>query len=125
MNVAWRLPTFGGFVYSLSSVPLNPHQVAVGVGDNIIRIWDTSDSSKPYECQQLWQNLKSKVTVVAFHPHQEGILAFATDDGKVGCFKLSTGKSELSLSYHKKIIYALAWGPMSKFMKRGMSHRQL
>uniref|UniRef100_A0A7M5VCG5 Gem-associated protein 5 n=1 Tax=Clytia hemisphaerica TaxID=252671 RepID=A0A7M5VCG5_9CNID len=113
LKVVQRIPTFGGFVYSLSSVPQDPHRFAVGVGDNTIRVWSTGDQADPYNSASIWHSIKTKVTVIQYHPTKEGIIAFGTEDGHVGCYSSITQKSDVSTSYHKKTVYALEWGPCS------------
>ena len=61
----WSIPTLGGFVYSLATCPVDPGCVALGVGDNMIRVWNTSAAGKSYAVNILWQGIKSKVTVVS------------------------------------------------------------
>lgn len=41
-------------------------QVAVGVGDNLIRVWTINDQKNAYSVTSLWQGIKSKVTAVSF-----------------------------------------------------------
>ena len=60
----WSLPTLGGFVYSIAPSPLDPARLALGVGDNMIRVWNTGARGKTYDVITLWQGIKSKVTVV-------------------------------------------------------------
>ena len=59
------LPTLGGFAYSLAISPLDPGTLGVGVGDNMLRVWQTASSVGPYEALTLWQGIKSKVMVVS------------------------------------------------------------
>ncbi|KAK7926235.1 hypothetical protein WMY93_008545 [Mugilogobius chulae] len=111
LELCWTLPTLGGFVYALCFSPLGSGTLALGVGDNMIRVWNTQ-SSKPYDTRCFWQGIKSKVTALAWHPQKEGALAFGTDDGKVGIYGVFSNKSpEISSSYHKKTVYTVAWGP--------------
>ena len=51
------------------------------------------------------------MTILKYHPSREGIVAFGTEDGHVGCFSVISQKSEVAVSYHKRTVYALAWGP--------------
>uniref|UniRef100_A0A3B4BK56 Uncharacterized protein n=1 Tax=Periophthalmus magnuspinnatus TaxID=409849 RepID=A0A3B4BK56_9GOBI len=111
LELCWTLPSLGGFVYSLCFSPLGSGSLALGVGDNLIRVWNTQ-SSKLYDTRCFWQGIKSKVTALAWHPQKEGALAFGTDDGKVGIYGVFSNKPpEISSSYHKKTVYTLAWGP--------------
>lgn len=111
LELRWTLPALGGFVYCLSFSPLGSGTLALGVGDNMIRVWNTQ-SSNHYDTRSFWQGIKSKVTALAWHPQKEGALAFGTDDGKVGIYDVFSNKPpQISSSYHKKTVYTLAWGP--------------
>ncbi|XP_032885648.1 gem-associated protein 5 isoform X2 [Amblyraja radiata] len=112
LECCWTLPTLGGFAYSLAFSPVNSGSLAVGVGDGMIRVWDTISLQGPYDIKTLWQAIKSKVTSLCWHPTKESVLAFGTDDGKVGINEIYSNKPpQISSSYHRKTVYALAWGP--------------
>lgn len=65
LECCWTLPTMGGFVYSLSFSPVATGCLALGVGDNMIRVWNTLSIQNPYETKTFWQGIKSKVTAVS------------------------------------------------------------
>nr|XP_014342172.1 PREDICTED: gem-associated protein 5 [Latimeria chalumnae] len=112
LDCCWVLPTLGGFVYSLAFSPVSLGCLAVGVGDNMIRVWNTLSINNSYDVKTLWQGVKSKVTALSWHPTKEGCLAFGTDDGKVGIYDTySTKPPHISSTYHRKTVYVLAWGP--------------
>lgn len=111
LSTAYKIPTFGGFVYSASITSNNPNKLALGIGDNTIRVWTTGVDVNPYESSTIWQGIKTKVTVLLYHPIKEGIIGFGTEDGHAGCFSSITQKSDVSVTYHKKTVYALSWGP--------------
>ncbi|XP_051869754.1 gem-associated protein 5 [Pristis pectinata] len=112
LDCCWTQPTLGGFVYSLAFSPVNIGSLAVGVGDGMIRVWDTISLQGPYHIKTLWQGIKSKVTSLCWHPTKESLLAFGTEDGKVGIYEIYSNKPpQISSSYHRKTVYAVAWGP--------------
>ncbi|XP_041050023.1 gem-associated protein 5 [Carcharodon carcharias] len=112
LECSWTQPTLGGFVYSLAFSPVNIGSLAIGVGDSMIRVWDTMSLQSSYDIKTFWQGIKSKVTSLCWHPTKEGTLAFGTDDGKVGIFEIYSNKlPQISSSYHRKTVYALTWGP--------------
>uniref|UniRef100_UPI00398EDF24 gem-associated protein 5 isoform X2 n=1 Tax=Pristiophorus japonicus TaxID=55135 RepID=UPI00398EDF24 len=112
LDCCWTQPTLGGFVYSLAFSPINVGSLAIGVGDGMIRVWDTLSLQSAYDIKTLWQGIKSKVTSLCWHPTKESSLAFGTDDGKVGIYEIYSNKPpQISSSYHRKTVYALAWGP--------------
>ncbi|CAN8189985.1 unnamed protein product [Coccothraustes coccothraustes] len=116
LDCCWTMPSLGGFVYSLAFSPMDTGCLAIGVGDSMIRVWNTLSINNIYDVKTFWQSIKSKVTALSWHPTKEGSLAFGTDDGKVGIFDTlsSSAKNkppQISSTYHKKTVYTLAWGP--------------
>ncbi|KAF7655287.1 hypothetical protein LDENG_00058260 [Lucifuga dentata] len=112
LDCCWTLPTLGGFVYALTFSLVASGCLALGVGDNMIRVWNTLTIQNQYDTRSFWQSIKSKVTALAWHPKKEGSLAFGTDDGKVGIYEVFSNKPpQISSSYHRKTVYTLAWGP--------------
>ncbi|NXH06914.1 GEMI5 protein, partial [Loxia leucoptera] len=116
LDCCWTMPSLGGFVYSLAFSPVDTGCLAIGVGDSMIRVWNTLSINNTYDVKTFWQSIKSKVTALSWHPTKEGSLAFGTDDGKVGIFDTlsSSAKNkppQISSTYHKKTVYTLAWGP--------------
>ncbi|KAL4660029.1 gem-associated protein 5 isoform X1 [Arapaima gigas] len=112
MDCCWTLPTLGGYVYKMSFSSVGLGYLALGIGDNMIRVWNTMSVSNKYDSRSFWQGVKSKVTALSWHPTKEGSLAFGTDDGKVGVYEVFSSKPpQISSTYHKKTVYSLAWGP--------------
>ncbi|KAG9351942.1 hypothetical protein JZ751_023193 [Albula glossodonta] len=112
LECCWTLPTLGGFVYTLSFSPVGTGCLALGVGDNMIRVWSTLSIQNKHDTRTFWQGIKSKVTALSWHPAKEGSLAFGTDDGKVGIFEAYSNRPpQISSTYHRKTVYTLAWGP--------------
>lgn len=64
LECCWTLPTLGGFVYTLTFSPVGTGCLALGVGDNTIRVWNTLTTQKHYDTRFFWQGIKSKVTAV-------------------------------------------------------------
>ncbi|KAM6150323.1 gem-associated protein 5 isoform 2-T2 [Erethizon dorsatum] len=112
LECCWTLPSLGGFAYSLAFSPEDTGYLAIGVGDGMIRVWNTSSKKNNYDVKNFWQGVKSKVTALCWHPKKEHCLAFGTDDGKVGLYDTYSSKPpQISSTYHKKTVYTLAWGP--------------
>ncbi|XP_042553568.1 gem-associated protein 5 isoform X1 [Dipodomys spectabilis] len=112
LECCWTLPSLGGFAYSLAFSPVDLGCLAIGVGDGMIRVWNTLSIKNNYDVKNFWQGVKSKVTALCWHPNKEGCLAFGTDDGKVGLYDTYSNKPpQISSTYHKKTVYTLAWGP--------------
>lgn len=64
LDCCWTLPTLGGFVYALSFSPVGVGCLALGVGDNMVRVWNTLSTQNQYDTRSFWQGIKSKVTAV-------------------------------------------------------------
>ncbi|KAJ7316523.1 hypothetical protein JRQ81_002685 [Phrynocephalus forsythii] len=112
LNCCWTMPSLGGFVYNLAFSPVDTGCLAVGVGDSMLRVWNTLSINNQYDVKTFWQGIKSKVTALSWHPTKESCLAFGTDDGKVGIFDTYSSKPpQISSTFHKKTVYTLAWGP--------------
>ncbi|KAG8579610.1 hypothetical protein GDO81_010965, partial [Engystomops pustulosus] len=112
LSCCWSLSSLGGFVYSLAFSPVASGCLAVGVGDGMIRVWNSLSVVNSYDVKTLWQGIRSKVTALSWHPTKEGSLAFGTDDGKVGIYDVfSTKPPQISSTYHKKTVYSMSWGP--------------
>uniref|UniRef100_A0A8D0L820 Gem-associated protein 5 n=1 Tax=Sphenodon punctatus TaxID=8508 RepID=A0A8D0L820_SPHPU len=112
LDCCWTMPSLGGFVYSLAFSPVDTGCLAIGVGDSMIRVWNTLSINNNYDVKTFWQGIKSKVTALSWHPRKEGCLAFGTDDWKVGMYDTFSSKPpQISSTYHKKTVYTLAWGP--------------
>ncbi|XP_006894808.1 PREDICTED: gem-associated protein 5 [Elephantulus edwardii] len=112
LECCWTLPSLGGFAYSLAFSPVDVGCLAIGVGDGMIRVWNTLSLKNNYDVKKFWQGVKAKVTALCWHPTKEGCLAFGTDDGKVGLYDIYSNKPpQISSSYHKKTVYTLDWGP--------------
>ncbi|CAI9170742.1 unnamed protein product [Rangifer tarandus platyrhynchus] len=112
LECCWTLPSLGGFAYSLAFSPVDTGCLAIGVGDGMIRVWNTLSIKNNYDMKIFWQGVKSKVTALCWHLTKEGCLAFGTDDGKVGLYDTYSNKPpQISSTYHKKTVYSLAWGP--------------
>ncbi|KAL1925007.1 uncharacterized protein VTP21DRAFT_4661 [Calcarisporiella thermophila] len=108
------LSALGGHVYSLSLSQPDPSQLALGLGDNTLRIWNHTSSANPYSSISLWKGLKAKVTRVAWHPTREGIIAYSTDIGGIGvgdCYSGGSGGKLVGMKgWHRDKVYALCWG---------------
>ncbi|XP_014224156.1 gem-associated protein 5 [Trichogramma pretiosum] len=103
----------GGFVYCLDASPIDTNQIAFGVGDSAIRVWNLSEPNKNIlQPQILWEQIKGKVRSLAWHPEKENILAFATNEGRVGTFDIYSKKPPtLYKQYHRHVVYTIGWGP--------------
>ncbi|KAF9915740.1 Gem-associated protein 5 [Lobosporangium transversale] len=78
-----QIECIGGNVYSLDISPLDPSRLAMGLGNETVKIWHTLSQDEPYECVTI-DRLQSKVRVVKWHTLDEGKLCFGLENGKIG-----------------------------------------
>ncbi|KAG7201057.1 hypothetical protein KM043_017605 [Ampulex compressa] len=112
-RIEHNISTQGGYVYCIAPCPLDTTRVAFGVGDAMLRLWHLSDM-KDTSCNitMLWQKIKGKITAIAWHPDKENLLAYSTDEGRVGVFDTYGKKPPiLYRQYHRRTVYTLSWGP--------------
>lgn len=48
----------------MSFSPVGTGCLALGIGDNMIRVWNTLSTQNQYDTRSFWQGIKSKVTAV-------------------------------------------------------------
>ncbi|ESO89430.1 hypothetical protein LOTGIDRAFT_234283 [Lottia gigantea] len=126
MSCINTLPSLGGYLYTIKSSPVDPGRLALGVGDSMIRVWNTNNKTNSFDFQSLWQGIKSKVTCLSWHPSKESWLAYGTDDGRVGIYDVFSQKPPLlSGTFHRKTVYVVAWGPPSKCTEENFSNFSL
>lgn len=114
-DLIWEMSSLGGYVYSLDDSPCGPGMLAIGVGDNTIRIWNTESviqdpyslRSDIYKSKLFWKGLSSKITCTRWHPKDVGILAYGTEDGHIGIIDVYSSKNTLFTHYHKSSVYDL------------------
>ncbi|XP_076752197.1 gem-associated protein 5-like isoform X2 [Xylocopa sonorina] len=108
--------TQGGYVYCIAACPLDTSHVAFGVGDAMLRLWNLSAAhSTSFDITILWQKIKGKIRAISWHPEKENLLAYATEEGRVGVFNITGGKPPtVYRQYHRNIVYVIGWGPNPK-----------
>ena len=68
-----------------------------------------------FDVNTIWQKLNGvKISVLAWHPDKDNILAFGTDEGKIGYLDGLSGSSR-SVTFcdykHRGTVYQLCYGP--------------
>ena len=110
----FNLPTFASWVYALAPNSVDPTIIAAGAGDGQIRIWKKSSKTALYDVNVIWQKLNSaKVTSLAWHPDKDNIIAFGTDEGRVGIVDAFSSRAIPTFCEfkHRSTVYNLCWGP--------------
>ena len=64
-NILYNIPTVNGSVYCISACPIDTNQIAFGVGDSMIRLWNLSEPHKnTIDATLLWDSIKGRVRSV-------------------------------------------------------------
>ncbi|XP_076393217.1 gem nuclear organelle associated protein rigor mortis [Megachile rotundata] len=105
--------TQSGYVYCIAACPLDTSRVAFGVGDAMLRVWNLSEAhNTTFDITVFWQKIKGKIRTISWHPEKENLLAYATEEGRIGMFNTNTNKPPtLYRQYHRNIVYTIGWGP--------------
>lgn len=99
----------GGHVYSVA-YNASSKLIAAAVGDQTIRLWNMAPSvSSQYSVEMLWKGLQSKITFVEWHPLEQSILAYGTEDGRVGIYDVRSKKHTRLRSSHTALVRQLQW----------------
>nr|XP_033190238.1 gem-associated protein 5 isoform X2 [Bombus vancouverensis nearcticus] len=116
VEIDYDIFTQSGFVYCMAACPLDTSHIAFGVGDAMLRLWNLSAAhDTTFDITVLWQKIKGKIRAIAWHPEKENLLAYATDEGRVGVFNINGNKlPTLYRQYHRSVIYTIGWGPCPK-----------
>ncbi|XP_053999055.1 gem-associated protein 5 isoform X1 [Hylaeus anthracinus] len=104
--------TQSAYVYCIAACPFDTSRIAFGVGDGMLRIWNLSEThSTSFDITYLWQKIKGKIRTISWHPEKENLLAYATDEGRIGVFDTNGNKPILYRQYHRNTVYTISWGP--------------
>ncbi|XP_043490699.1 gem-associated protein 5 [Polistes fuscatus] len=112
-EIEYDITSQGGYVYCLTSCPLETSLIAFGVGDAMLRIWNLSEQHKTsLDITTLWQKIKGSIRSIAWHPTKENLIAFGTSEGRIGVFDTNGNKPPiLYRQYYTTVVYTLQWGP--------------
>jgi len=109
----WVLPAFASWVYACVPNHLDPSVVAIGAGDAQIRVWKVGSTKAMFDVNTIWQKLNSaKITALAWHPDKDNLLAFGTDEGRVGTVDAFSRSTPNFCDFkHRGQVYSLCFGP--------------
>ncbi|KAI9339130.1 quinon protein alcohol dehydrogenase-like superfamily [Pilaira anomala] len=105
-----NLKTQAGFPYALDKCSWNQGQLAIGMGDNSIKLWNFSNAGSImkknvnhdyYSANVLWKGLQGKIEKISWHPTKEGFLAYGNEYGHVGIYDTFNSRHIPFRSYHK------------------------
>ncbi|KAF9111782.1 Gem-associated protein 5 [Mortierella sp. AM989] len=125
-----QIECIGGNVYALDISVLDPGRIAMGLGNEAIKVWNTLSRDEPYESVTI-ERLQSRVRAIKWHPVDEGKICFGLESGKICMIEDVLGsagnqpqkpgkkgnmaknkisqKQTIFLSYHEGAIVSMAW----------------
>ncbi|EZA61582.1 Gem-associated protein [Ooceraea biroi] len=113
--IEYKIPTQGGYVYCMEACPIDTSRIAFGVGDMILRLWNSSEPhTAAFDVTMHWQKIKGKIRALSWMPNEESVIAFGTGEGRVGVFDaIGTNKPPvLFRQYHRNTVYKLEWAQL-------------
>lgn len=78
-----QIECIGGNVYALDIGTVDPGRIAISLGNETLKIWNTLSREEPYECVTI-DRLNTRARAVRWHPAEEGTLCFGLESGKIG-----------------------------------------
>ena len=108
LALAWALPGLGALPYCVAPSPFLPGAVACGGGDGCVRVWSLDGGRPPVV---LWHGLSGeRVRAVEWSPAEDGVLAYGTEKGAVGCVRLTSGGAgRVGGGHEKGPVHSLTW----------------
>jgi gem associated protein 5 len=85
----------------------------VACGDKTIRLWEPRSDSGAARITLLWKGIGGKVLALAFHPERDSLLAFGTEEGRVGVYDVSAQTYASHAGRHGASVMALSWRRVS------------
>ena len=75
-------------------------------------IWRSLNPNNPFDVSTLSKNGKDKYFAVSWHPFNTELIAFGTENGRVGLYDLNKpDRPILTDGFHLQGVYSLTWGP--------------
>ncbi|KAI7815862.1 WD40-repeat-containing domain protein [Gamsiella multidivaricata] len=91
----------GRDIISCTSRQRDPGKIAMGLGCDTIKVWNTLSQEEPYESVMV-ERMQSKVRTVKWHPVEEGTLCFGLESGKIGMVENIYGPNPFGNGQHEK-----------------------
>lgn len=116
-QVVGNYASFGGYVYMLTTSPIDPTKVAIAIGDGTIVVWEmeVNDEGK-LDIGNVTMHrpaFQTKTFCAHWHSTKENMLAFGTSEGRIGLRNTndSTDKPARYLpTVINKGVYSMCWG---------------
>ncbi|TMW63480.1 hypothetical protein Poli38472_002421 [Pythium oligandrum] len=98
----------GGHVYDLAYNE-RQHVLAAAIGDQTIRLWQLTGKQSGYQVDLLWKGFQSKITSVRWHPMQDNLLAYGTEDGRLGLYDVQSKTNTRLKTSHSGEVDHIEW----------------
>ncbi|KAF9126729.1 Gem-associated protein 5 [Mortierella sp. 14UC] len=85
-----QIECIGGNVYALDIGTVDPGRIAISLGNETLKIWNTLSKDEPYECITI-DRLNTRARSIRWHPVEEGTLCFGLESGKIGMLTQAHG----------------------------------
>ncbi|KAK9876684.1 hypothetical protein WA026_014063 [Henosepilachna vigintioctopunctata] len=107
------LETLCAVVYCSAQSPLDPNRIAFGLSNGTIKIWNANDPNiKTFSTIHYSNKIHSRITYLAFHPKEEQMLAFCTDEGTIGLLDIyKLGPVKFFKQTFANTVHKIQWGP--------------
>lgn len=109
----FNLPTFANKITCMAVNPIEPSIIAFGSGDGLIKVWKSKATKNMFDYTTIWQKGHCEITALVWHPEKENILAFATNEGRLGTVDALSHRPypQLMDFKHRSSVYNLIYGP--------------
>ena len=106
--VGWAVPGLGAVAHCLAPSPFLPGTAVCGGGDGCLRVWRLEGGRPP---AVLWRGLSGEqLRAVEWSPAEDGVLAYGTEMGAVGCVRMSCGRAgRLGRGHTRGPVHSLTW----------------
>ncbi|XP_054707017.1 uncharacterized protein LOC129216825 [Uloborus diversus] len=109
------LSTHNNSINKMVVSPTNPNLIVVCCGDGTVKLWNLSTESSSLNCYSIYIQSRVKILCGSFHPVEEPLFAFGTDEGRIGIIDINKKRVLYNFeTHHSHACYEVCWGPCSK-----------
>ncbi|KAG8199663.1 hypothetical protein JTE90_022116 [Oedothorax gibbosus] len=113
-----QTPFMCQFVFDLTVSSLNPNLMAISNGEGILKVWNSQSEATRLDMVSVFIHFKTRIMTTAWHPVNENLIAYGTDEGRVGMIDIVKRKLLYTFeTHHTDTVYCLGWGPCEKAAK--------
>ncbi|XP_044748302.1 gem-associated protein 5 [Coccinella septempunctata] len=107
------IETFCALVNCMALSPVDPSRIALGLSNGTIKVWNANSSSpKSFSTVNYSPKIFGKITCLDWHPTNELIIAFSTEEGTIGLLNTNVKqKATWFQQYFSSTIHRIQWAP--------------